>query len=172
MTKSSENAKYKVEINQHTCLIRAERSQIFQILTQEEAFKGICPKGTIVTHVSAQPYGVGTLIKTRIDHIFRLEWNSRVEEVIPNSKIRLQFLDGFFAGGTEIWELGDEGEYARVSHTIIVQRKGFLKKLAWILKVRRKHDKMVEVFLDNLKRLSEANGSTCMGRKKDEFNDL
>ena len=154
MIKSSEYAEYNGEINQHTCLIRAEQSQIFQILTQEEAFKAICPRGTIVTHGSAQPYGAGTLVKTRIDHIFELGWTSRVKEVIPDSKIRLQFLDGFFAGGTEIWELEDKGEYTRVSHTIIVRPKGFLKKLAWVLKVRLKHDNMVEAFLDNLKRAS------------------
>ena len=119
----------------------------------------------MVTHVSPPPYQVGTQLRTNVDHIFRLEWNTRVEEIIPNTKIRLLFLDGFFAGGTEIWELGDEGEYTRVSHTIVVQRKGFLKKLAWILKVRRKHEKMVETFLDNLKRVSETHFSeerTCL----------
>jgi len=138
---------------------------VFEILTQEKAFKKICPKGTMVTHVSPPPYQVGTQLKTNVDHIFRLEWNTRVEEIIPNTKIRLLFLDGFFAGGTEIWELRDEGEYTRVSHTIIVQPKGLLKKLAWILKVRRKHEKMVETFLDNLKRVSETHFSeerTCL----------
>lgn len=151
---SPKYAKYEGEINQHTRLIRAERSRIFQILTQEETFKEICPKGTIITHESPPPYRVGTLVKTRIVHIFELEWNSSVQAVIPDRKIRLQFLDGFFAGGTEIWELEGEGEYTRVTQTIIVQPKGLLKKLAWVLKVRLKHDKMLEALLDNLKRVS------------------
>ncbi len=153
--KSPKYATYKGEINQHSRLIRAERKRIFQILTQEEAFKEICPKGTIVTHESPPPYGVGTLIKTRIIHIFKLDWTSRVEEVVPDIRIRIQFLDRFFAGGTEIWELESEGEYTRVTHTIVVQPKGFLRKLVWILKVRRKHNKMVEALLGNLKRVSE-----------------
>jgi len=146
---------YEGEINQHTRLIRAEKNLIFQILTQEEAFKEICPKGIIVTHESPPPYRVGLLIKTRILHIVKLDWNSRVEEVIPDKKIRLQFLDGFFTGGIEIWELGSVGEYTRVTHTIIVQPEGFFKNLAWILKVRLKHDKIVETLLDNLKKVSE-----------------
>ena len=75
--------------------------------------------------------------------------------MIPDSKIRLQFLDGFFAGGTEIWELEGDGEYTKVTHTIIVQPRGILKKAAWVLKVRLKHDRMTEALLDNLKRASE-----------------
>jgi hypothetical protein len=126
------------------------------MLTEEEAAGELCPKGTRVTHVSPPPYRAGSLIRTYIDHIFRMEWNTRVEEVVPDNKIRLLFLDGFFAGATEIWELTDQGDYTKVSHTIIVPHGGFLKSLAWILKVRRKHDKMVECFLDNLKMASES----------------
>ena len=121
-------------------------------MTQEEAFQGICPKGVVVTFKPAAPYGVGTLIKTRIMHIFELVWTSRVEEILPDKKIRIQFLDGFFAGGTEIWELESVGEDTQVSHTIIAQPKGLLRKLAWILKIRSKHNNMVEALLDNLEK--------------------
>jgi hypothetical protein len=75
--------------------------------------------------------------------------------LIPDRKIRIQFLDGFFAGGTEIWELESVGEYTRVTHTIIVKPKGLVSQLAWILKVRLKHNKMVEALLDNLEEVSE-----------------
>lgn len=153
--KSPEYAMFKGEINQHARLIHAEKSRIFQILTQEETFEEICPEGTTVTHESPPPFRVGTLLKTRIEHVFELEWSSQVQEVIPDSKIRLQFLDGFFAGGMEIWELEGEGEYTRVAHTIIVQPRGILKKATWVLKVRLKHDKMTEALLDNLKKASE-----------------
>ncbi len=147
--------KYEGEIIQHTRLIRAEKNRIFQILTHEEAFKEICPKGVIVTHESSPPYRVGTLIKTRIVHVFKLDWNSRVEEIIPDRKIRLQFLNGFFTGGTEFWELDSVDGYTHIAHTIIIEPKGFFKKLGWVLKIRSKHDKLVEALLDNLKKILE-----------------
>lgn len=153
--KSPEYDVYGGEVNQHTRLIQAERSRIFQILAQEEMFKKICPKGTIVTYEPPLPYQAGTLVRTKIDHIFKLEWLSRVEEVIPDTKIRLQFLDGFFAGGTEIWKFESIGESTRVTQTIIVKPKGFVRKMFWGLKVRLKHNKMVETFFDNLQRVSE-----------------
>ena len=152
---SNEYQGYEGEINQHTRLIQASKESIFQVLTTEKAFREICPEGTIVTFETPQPYGVGTLLKTKVTHIYELEWNTRVEEVLPPSKIRLHFLDGFFVGGTEIWELENLGEGTQVTHTIIIQPSGFLRNLAWTLKVRSKHDKMVEAVLDNLKRVSE-----------------
>jgi ribosome-associated toxin RatA of RatAB toxin-antitoxin module len=153
--KAPEYACYNGEINQHKRLIRAQKSQIFQILTNEKAIQEICPEGTIVTHESSLTYGVGTRVNTKVNHIFKLEWNTRVEEVIPFKMIRLRFLDGFFTGGTEIWEIEEQGEYTRVSHTIIVRPRSFLREMAWVLKMRRKHDKMVEDFLDNLQKVSE-----------------
>ena len=152
---SSKRSQYDGEINQHVRLIKAPKQRIFHILTDEKSFRAICPDGTIVTHESEPPYRVGSLINTEIDHIFNLRWRSQVMEVTPGKRIRLQFVDGFFAGGTEIWELESKGDFTRTSHTIIVQVNGFLKKLAWGLKVRRKHDNMVEIFLDNLKSLAE-----------------
>ena len=154
--KAPEYARYNGEINQHKRLIHAEKSRIFKILTNEKAIQEICPEGTIVTHESPMSYGVGTLVNTKVNHIFKLEWNTRVEEVIPYKIIRLKFLDGFFTGGTEIWEIEEQGESTLVIHTIIVRPISFLRKVAWILKVRRKHDSMVEVFLENLKKVSEA----------------
>ncbi len=154
--KAPEYARYNGEINQHKRLIRAQKSRVFQVLTNEKTIQEIYPEGTIVTHGPQFSYGVGTLVNTKVNHIFKLEWNTRVEEVIPHKMIRLRFLDGFFTGGTEIWEIEDQGEYTLVSHTIIVRPRGFLRKMAWILKVRRKHDKMVEDFLENLQKILEA----------------
>ncbi len=154
--KSPEYTRYNGEINQHKRLIRAQKSRIFQILTNKKAIQEVYPEGTIVTHESSLSYGMGTLVNTKVNHIFKLEWNTRVEEVIPHKMIRLRFLDGFFTGGTEIWEIEEQGEYTLVSHTIIVRPRGFLRKMAWILKVRRKHDKMVEAFLENLQKVLEA----------------
>ena len=151
--KAPEYARYNGEINQHKRLIRAQKSRIFQILTNKKAIQEVYPEGTIVTHESSLSYGMGTLVNTKVNHIFKLEWNTRVEEVIPLKMIRLRFLDGFFTGGTEIWEIEEQGEYTSVSHTIIVRPRSFLQKMAWVLKVRRKHDKMVEDFLENLQKV-------------------
>jgi hypothetical protein len=124
-------------------------------LINEEPFNEVCPRSITVTYDNPPPYQVGTLVKTRIKHIFGMNWSSIVREMIQDRKIRLQFLDGFFAGGTEMWELESVGEYTRATHTIIVQPKGPFKKLAWNLKVRQKHNKIVEAFLDNMKRALE-----------------
>jgi len=155
ITTSAKYSQYEGEINQHTRLIQAETHRIFHILTHQDTFNAICPQGTIVTFEPLSPYQVGTFVNTKIDHIFKLVWRSKVVEMIPNKKIRLQFLDGFFAGEAEIWELEPENEFTRTSHSIIVRPQGFLKKLVWNLKVKRKHNKMVEDFLDNLKRMAE-----------------
>ncbi len=148
--KSSEYAGWEGEINKHVRLIKADPNQVFQVLTVEKTFGDICPKGTVVTHESPLPFKEGSLVKTKIENLFDLEWNSQVEEIIADRRIRLKFLDGFFSGGTEIWELEKVDQFTRVSHTIIFQLDGFIKKMAWLLKVRTKHDDMVEVFLDNL----------------------
>ncbi|MBN2516922.1 MAG: hypothetical protein JXC33_12930 [Deltaproteobacteria bacterium] len=148
---------YRGEINQHSRLIKADTSRIFQILTQEESYKKICPPGTIVAYEPPLPYQTGTIVRTNIEHIFKLEWRSQVEEVVPDSKIRLRFLNGFFSGGIEFWELENEGDHTRATQTIIVQPKGVIRNIFWSLKVRLKHNIMVEAFLDNLKRIAEGN---------------
>jgi hypothetical protein len=152
---SDKYSQYAGEINQHTRLIRAQRSRIFKMLTHEDTFKTICPQGTIVTYDPPLPYQVGTNVNTFIDHTFKLKWRSQVVALIPNEKIQLQFLDGFFAGGNEIWELEPENGFTKATHTIIVKPQGFNKKLIWSVKVRYKHDRMVEASLDNLKRMAE-----------------
>jgi hypothetical protein len=143
------------EVNRHSRLIEASPDRIYAILTSEPSMRSLCPEGTIVTHETPPPYGPGTLIKTRVQHIFELEWHTRVESVVPGRMIQLLFMDGFFAGGLEFWDLTEEGGATRVTQTIVVEPKGLGKRLAWVLKVRRKHDTMVERFLDNLKTLAE-----------------
>ena len=152
---SDKYAQYEGEVNQHTRLIRSDAGRIFLLLTHEEKFKAVCPQGTTATYEAPLPLQQGTFVVTKIDHIFKLQWRSQVVELIPDKKIRLQFLDGFFAGGTEIWELEPEKGSVKTTHTIIVRPHGFFKKLAWSLKVRGKHNKMTEAFLDNLKRFAE-----------------
>jgi hypothetical protein len=146
---------YEGEVNQHSRVIRMRSDEIFQIITDEKELNRICPKGTSIGYEEPLPFQVGTLVRTKIEHIFKLDWTSRIEEITPYKRIRLTFLNGFFSGGTEIWELEEKDmSTTKVIHTIIVQPKGLLKRLAWELKLRLKHDKMVEAFLDNLERLA------------------
>jgi len=152
---SSRYKDYKGEINHHTRIIRAEPDRIFQLLTHGDTMAAICPEGTFVTYISPLPYAVGDIVETRVEHIFKLKWTARVREIIPGSLIQLEFQDGIFKGGIEFWELSPEEGGTLVSHTIIVDPKGVLRKTVWYLKARQKHDKMVELFLDNLKHLAE-----------------
>ncbi len=147
---------YQGEVNQHARLIMAFPDKIFKAITSADELEKICPGGTLVSFETPPPYGPGTIVKTRIEHIFKLGWESRVEEVVQGKKIRLKFISGFFNGGVELWEFESRGLYTMTTHTIIVEPHGIIKKLAWNLKVRRKHNKMVEIFLDNLKSQVEA----------------
>lgn len=146
---------YAGEVNQHSRVIKADKKRIFELLTTAEMFEKFCPPGTIVTFEPPAPYQEGTIVRTKIEHIFSLGWKSRAEEVIPRERIRLRFLDGFFEGGTELWEFEAAGTDTRVIQTIIVQPKGIIRQIFWNLKVRLKHNKMVEAFLDNLKNVAE-----------------
>jgi hypothetical protein len=153
---SSKTDAYTGEVNQHVRWIQADSRRIFQILTSPQGMRSLCPEGTVVSYLSPSPYMQGTLVETRIDHIFKLKWTSRVEQVVANQSIQLTFQNGFFCGGTELWEFHPENNGTRVSHTIIIEPKGFFKRLAWITKVRHKHDKMVELFLNKLKQTAES----------------
>jgi hypothetical protein len=147
---------YDGEINQHVRIIHADRQRIFHLLTDEESFLSLCPEGTVVAFEGPVPYQRGTIVTTRIEHIFKLGWTSRVEEVIPGVRIRLTFQDGFFAGGTELWELEDAHGGVLVTQTIIVNPRGLIRRAFWNLKVRLKHNVMVEAFLDRLKDRAES----------------
>ncbi len=155
----SPHERYPGEVNRHVRWIQTEPDHIYRILTHPEGIKNLCPRGTIVSYLSPQPYSVGDIVETRVEHVFKLKWTARVDQVIENRLIRLTFQDGFFKDGTELWEFSSQENGTRVSHTIIVEPKGFLKRLAWVTKVRRKHDKMVEIFLDNLKKVAEVQPS-------------
>jgi len=151
----STQQQYPGEINRHVRWIQAKNDYIFRILTHPKHVKTLCPEGTVVSYLSPQPYSVGDIVETRVEHIFKLKWTARVEHVIENQLIRLTFQNGFFKGGNELWEFLPQDGGTRVCHTIYVAPKGFLKRMAWVTKVRQKHDKMVEQFLDNLKRVAE-----------------
>ncbi len=147
---------YAGEVNQHARFVHADKKQIFELLTNEETFQTFCPEGTRVAFEPPRVYRPGTFVTTNVEHIFKLGWTSHVEEVVPYHRIRLSFRDGFFAGGTELWELETVDDRTRVTQTIIVEPKGFIRRIFWNLKVRLKHNIMVEAFLDKLKDRSES----------------
>jgi len=161
---------YSGESNQHVRWIQADSQRIFQILTSPQGMRSLCPDGTVVSYLSPLSYVEGNLVETRIEHLFEFEWISRVEQVVANQSIRLIFQNGFFSGGTELWEFYPETNGTLVSHTIYVDLKGFFKRLAWATKVRRKHDKMVELFMDNLKRTAES--AVMWAEQKGDSNSL
>jgi len=152
---STRYAAFDGEINQHSRLIQAPAHRLFEIVTNEARFQAILPEGTVLIHEDPPPYQAGAKVRMQINHIFKLTWQSQIEEVLTDKKIRLTFLDGFFAGGAEIWEFEPLSGTTRTTHTIIVDPQGFWRKLAWNLKVRLKHDKMVEQMLDNLERVAK-----------------
>jgi hypothetical protein len=164
----SKEAVYSGEANRHVRWIQADSQQIFQLLTSPQGMRSLCPDGTVVSYLSPAPYAEGDLVETRIEHVFKLKWVSQVEQVVTNQSIQLTFQSGFFSGGTELWELYPENNGTRVSHSIFVEPRGFFKRLAWMTKVRHKHDKMVELCLDNLKRTAES--STMWAGKKGDGN--
>lgn len=147
---------YDGEINQHTRLINAPPEVIFSLLTNPDEFTALAPKFTMVSFDTPPPYKVGTRLKININHLLKFTWHTQVRELVPNRKARLEFLDGLFAGGTEIWELEPEGDATRVIQTIIVSPKGFSKTFIWNLKARNRHNQMTEKFLDNLRARAES----------------
>jgi len=147
---------YAGEINRHERFVNADKKRIFELLTNEETFQTFCPSGTMVSFEPSLPYQQGTVVTTKIEHIFKLGWTSRVEEVAPCDRIRLSFRDGFFAGGTELWELERVDEGTLVIQTIIVEPRGYIRRIFWNLKIRLKHNVMVEAFLDKLKERAES----------------
>ena len=147
---------FEGEVNQHSRLIRAPADRLFDIVTDEDRFQAILPEGTVLVHATPPPYQTGTVVRMHINHIFKLTWQSQVVQLIPDKKIRLVFLDGFFAGGAEIWEFDAQKAGTRITHTIIVDPQGFWRKIAWNLKARLKHDKIVEQMLDRLERAATA----------------
>lgn len=144
------------EHNQHTRIIQAPPELIFSLLTDPDRFTEMVPEYTIVSFDTPPPYRVGTRLKIKIDHLLEFTWHTQVKEIVPNRKTRLEFLDGLFKGGAEIWELIPEQGGTRVLQTIVVEPRGWIRRFIWNFKARRRHNAMTEKFLDNLKAKAEA----------------
>jgi ribosome-associated toxin RatA of RatAB toxin-antitoxin module len=145
---------YHGETNQHKRLITAPADQIYDILTSPSAFSQLVPEYTYVTF-DAETYGVGTRLTVQIDHLLKFTWHTQVKEVVPNKRIRMEFLDGLFKGGAEIWELEPQEGKTLVLQTIVVEPRGWIRQFIWNFKARDRHDAMIENFLDGLQVMAE-----------------
>lgn len=146
---------YHGETNQHKRLIAAPPDQIFGILTSQCAFTQLVPEYTYVTF-DTDTYGIGTRLTVKIDHLLKFTWHTQVKEVVPNQRIRLEFLDGLFKGGAEIWELEPREGKTLVMQTIVVEPRGWIRRFIWNFKARNRHNAMTEKFLDGLKAMAES----------------
>jgi len=143
------------ERNRHARWIAVPPERIYAILTDSEAFTRLIPPYTRVAFDTPPPYRPGTRLTIHIDHLIKLTWHSQVRRIELNRRIELEFLDGLFQGGTEIWELKPEKSGTWVTHSIIVAPRGFLR-LIWNWKGRARHDVLAEQLLDRLKETLEA----------------
>lgn len=136
-------------------MIAAPPDQIFDILTSQSTFTQLVPEYTYVTF-DTETCGIGTKLTVKIDHMLKFTWHTQVKEVAPNKRIRLEFLDGLFKGGAEIWELEPQEGKTLVLQTIVVEPRGWIRQFIWKFKARDRHNAMIEKFLDGLKAMAES----------------
>jgi len=150
---------FKGRVNQHKKLIKAKPDAVFTMITDIDIFKTLYPTGFIeVSQASSDYLTIGTLRNTQTKYIVTLNWDSKVIELIENKKIVLQFLNGIFQNGYEIWELEACDDYTEVGHTVLYNIHGFFYSLVWSLKKgENRHDYLVEETLNSLKRKAETN---------------
>ncbi|NVM22805.1 MAG: SRPBCC family protein [Desulfobacterales bacterium] len=149
---------YQGSVNEHDIFIQAPPSRIFALLTDFDRFPALLPSDRIqMTKVSPEPYRIGTVIRTQTRYRISLRWNTQVVAKQADRRLVLQFLDGIFRDGYEIWELRQEGTGTRVSHAIVYNIANFLYHTFWVLKrVESRHDALIEDTLLNLKQACEA----------------
>ena len=149
---------FEGKVNQHKKVIKAKQETIFTMITDIDIFKTLYPTGFIeVSQASSDYLTIGTLRNTQTKYIVNLNWDSKVIELIENKKIVLQFLNGIFQNGYEIWELEVRDGNTEVRHTILYNIHGFFYSLVWSLKKgENRHDYLVEETLNSLKRKAEA----------------
>ena len=149
---------YQGWTNEHHITIDAAPKQVFSILTDFDRFPRLVPSDRIrVSKETSGPYGIGTVIRTQTGYKIKVSWTTKVVDLEDCRRIVLQFQEGMFRGGYEIWDLQPDGERTRVSHTILFNLSNFVYRVLWVVKdVESKHNILVEATLQNLKRASEA----------------
>jgi ribosome-associated toxin RatA of RatAB toxin-antitoxin module len=148
---------YQGQVNEHHTLIQASPSQVFAVLTDFDRFVTFIPSDRVeLSKVTPGPYQVGTTIRARTMYKIQLSWDSKVVNLEKDHLLVLQFQDGPFQDGYEVWELRPQGSCTRVSHTFVYNISNFLYRLVWVFKRgEKKHNALTEVTLLNLKRECE-----------------
>ena len=144
---------YQGHVNEHHVVIQADSSQVFAVLTDFERFVTLVPADRVrLTKVTPGPYEVGTVIRAEMLYKVSLGWDSQVVKVQEDERLILQFQDGPFRGGYEVWELNPQGSSTKVSHTLVYNISNFLYRLVWVLKRgEQKHNTLTQATLQNLK---------------------
>ena len=145
---------YQGHVNEHHTLIMASPSQVFTVLTDFDRFVTLIPTDRIaLSKVTPGPYQIGTTIRAETMYKIKLSWHSRVVRMEKDRLLVLQFQDGPFRDGYEVWELRPQGSCTRVSHTFVYNISNVLYRLVWVVKRgEQKHNTLTEVTLQNLKR--------------------
>jgi len=148
---------YQGQVNEHHILIQASPSQVFAVLTDFDRFVTFIPSDRVeLSKVTPGPYQVGTTIRAETMYKIKLSWHSKVVQMEKDRLLVLQFKDGPFKDGYEVWELSPQGSCTRVSHTFVYNTSNLLYRLVWVFKRgEKKHNTLTEVTLLNLKRECE-----------------
>jgi ribosome-associated toxin RatA of RatAB toxin-antitoxin module len=148
---------YQGQVNAHDTLIQAPPSRVFHVLTDFDRFITLIPSDRVqLRKITPGPYQVGTAIRTETTYKIRLTWDSQVVQINKDRLLVLQFQNGPFQGGYEVWELKAKGSCTRVSHTLVYNISNFFYRLVWLLKQgEKRHNNLTEVTLLNLKRECE-----------------
>ena len=145
---------YQGHVNEHHTLIKASPSQVFAVLTDFDRFVRLIPTNRVeLSKVTPGPYRVGTTIRAETRYKIKLSWDSQVVHLEKDRLLVLQFQDGPFRDGYEVWELRPQGSCTKVSHTFVYNISDFFYRLVWVFKRgEKKHNTLTEVTLLNLKR--------------------
>ena len=148
---------YRGQVNEHHILIQAPPSRIFHVLTDFDRFETLTPTDRVqLRKITPGPYQVGTAIRAETIYKIRLSWDSQVVQIDKDRLLVLQFQNGPFQGGYEVWTLTAKGSCTRVSHTLVYNISNFFYRLVWLLKKgEKRHNTLTEVTLLNLKRECE-----------------
>jgi ribosome-associated toxin RatA of RatAB toxin-antitoxin module len=148
---------YQGQVNAHYTLIQAPPSRVFHVLTDFDRFITLIPSDRVqLRKITPGPYQVGTAIRAETIYKIRLTWDSQVVQINKDRLLVLQFQNGPFQGGYEVWELKAKGSCTRVSHTLVYNISNFFYRLVWLLKQgEKRHNNLTEVTLLNLKRECE-----------------
>ena len=158
---------YQGHVNDHQIVVRAPAPHVYSLLTDFDTFASLIPSNRIlVTKVTPDPMDIGTITSTETGYKIKLRWHSKVVEKKADRLIVLQFQDGIFHGGYEVWNLQPEGNATRVSHTIVYNISNPVYRLLWMLKHgESKHDVLVEATLLHLKERCEGTEIVQTGRE-------